>query len=240
MDDRRLGLAVRARRLQRGWRQSDLAAAAGLSRPLCSLLEHGRAAELTVRSARRIAAAVDLPLEWSVGWQRQEVDRLLDADHSAIAAAFVTDLIGWGWDPRAEVTFNHYGDRGRVDVLAFHPTYRVLLIVEVKTAIVDAQALLGSLDVKRRLAPVLARDAGWTIATAVPALVVLEGTTARRHLARLDPLFSRFSTRGSSARAWLRSPAAPIDGLLLLRQLPNVNGADRRLAGRRRVRVARR
>ncbi|MDQ3346114.1 MAG: helix-turn-helix domain-containing protein, partial [Chloroflexota bacterium] len=74
MDDRRLGHAIRARRHRRGWRLVDLATAAGVGPSMCSLLEGGHVDRLTVRTARAIAAAVDLPLGWDVGWQRQEID----------------------------------------------------------------------------------------------------------------------------------------------------------------------
>lgn len=41
------------------------------------------------------------------------------------------------------MSFNHYGDRGRYDILAFHPPTGILLVVEVKTGIGDVQATLG-------------------------------------------------------------------------------------------------
>lgn len=124
MDDRELGLAVRARRHQRGWRLIDLAAVAGVGASACSELERGKASAMTVRTARAIAAAVDLPLGWDIGWQRQLVDRLLDADHTALAGEVARRLESWGWQVRAEVSFNWYGDRGRIDLLAYHAAHR--------------------------------------------------------------------------------------------------------------------
>ncbi|HUP22115.1 MAG TPA: hypothetical protein VNB06_04150 [Thermoanaerobaculia bacterium] len=169
----------------------------------------------------------------------QELDRLLDADHSALAACLATDLERQGWMIRAEVSFNHYGDRGRIDLLACQPVRRVLLVIEIKTRLVDAQALLGSLDVKTRLAPEIAREAGWLADHAVPAIILLDSTTTRRHLADLDALFRRFSVRGHAARRWISAPAERVGGLLLLLKLPPGNGIDRRRAGRRRVRISR-
>jgi transcriptional regulator with XRE-family HTH domain len=236
MDERRLGAAVRARRHARGWRLVDLAAAAGTGATSCSLLERGRADRLTVRLARAIAAAVDLPLEWDIGWRRQDVDRLLDADHAALGARLARRLARDGWVARAEVSFNRYGDRGRIDLLAFHPDTSTLLVVEVKTAIVDAQELLGGLDVKRRVAPSLARELGWAVTRTVPAIVVLAGTTARRRLTQLAPLFAAYSTRGRAALAWMRAPTSSASGLLVLAALPPNAGSDVRRAGRRRVR----
>lgn len=120
--------------------------------------------------------------------------------------------------------------------MAFHPRHRVILVVEIKTVLVNAQDLLGTLDVKTRLAPMLARDLGWHAAVVVPAIVVADSSTTRRRLEELAALLARFETRGRGARRWLSDPAEPSTGLLVLRPLPSRNGRDRRRAGRRRVR----
>lgn len=238
MDDRRLGMAVRARRHQRGWRLADLAAAANVSATTCSEVERGMAASMAVRMVRAVAEAVDLPLGWDIGWQRQVVDRLLDADHSALAGHVAHRLESWGWQVRAEVSFNWYGDRGRIDLLAFHPVHATLLVIEIKTVLVDLQDLLGGLDVKARIAPRVARDLGWDIRATVPVILIAEGTTVRRHLAAMGGLLGRYALRGHAAVRWLREPAvasAP-SGVLILSKWPSNAGSDARRAGRRRVR----
>lgn len=234
MDDRRLGMAVRARRHQRGWRLVDLGMAAGVGSGVCGLLERGHADRLSVRTARAILRALDLPLGWDLGWHRTEIDRLLDEDHAALAAAFASWLGSAGWLTRSEVSFNRYGDRGRIDLLGFEPRSRVLLVVEVKTVVVDIQDLLGSLDVKTRVAESMS---SWgRPRTVVPLIVILEGTTARRRLERVAPLFARYDLRGRSALRWLRQPVPGPSGLLVLHKLPSGTGVDRRRAGRRRIR----
>lgn len=240
MDDRRLGMAVRGRRQQRGWRLADLAAAAGVGATACSDLERGHAGEMTVRAVRAICAAVDLPVGWDIGWQRQLVDRLLDADHSALAAHVTRRLRAWGWTVRAEASFNRYGERGRIDLLAFHPGAAALLVAELKTVIVDGQELIGGVDVKARVAPFVAREIGWHARQVVPAIIAADSTTARRRVTALAPLLSRYNLRGAAARSWLRAPAAgPVTGLLMLTELPDNAGGDARRAGRRRVRLRR-
>jgi len=101
---------------------------------------------------------------------------------------------------------------------------------------VDAQALLGGLDVKARNAPFVARELGWRPRLTVPALVISEGTTARRHVEALAPLFSRFALRGHPCASWLRHPVGRPTGLLTFTKLPSTDGVDARRAGRRRVR----
>jgi hypothetical protein len=236
VNDRTLGAAVRARRHQRGWRLVDLAAVARVGATQCGLVERGQIGRLTVRSARQVASAVGIDLAWDIGWQDQNVRRLLDADHSAVAAGFMRWLGTIAWLSQAEVSFNHYGDRGRIDVLAFHATTKTLLVVEIKTVLVDAQALLGGLDVKRRLARRVAAQLGWRADTVVPAILMADGTSQRRHLERLAPLFERYALRGRAARRWLVAPDGPTSGLFLFVKLPNRGGSDVRRAGRRRVR----
>jgi transcriptional regulator with XRE-family HTH domain len=232
-------MAVRARRHQRGWRLADLAAVAGVGATSCSLLERGRADRLTVRTARAITGAVDMPLRWDVGWQRREIDRLLDADHAALGSHMVRRLEAWGWIVRPEVSFNEYGDRGRIDILAAHQARKALLVTELKTLIADGQDLLGTLDVKERVAPAVARRMGWPAARAVPAIILSDSTTNRRRVAELGPLLRRFDRRGRAALAWLRDPVEPVTGLLLLTEVPSNAGNDARRAGRRRVRLRR-
>jgi hypothetical protein len=221
-----------------GWRLADLAVVAGVGTTACSMLERGGAGRLSVRVARAIAGAVDLPLGWDVGWQRSDVDRLLDADRAALAARVTRRLEALGWAVRAEVSFNQYGDRGRIDLLAFHPSECSLLVIEIKTAIVDAQATLGSLDVKARVASAVGRALGWNARLVVPALIVLDGSTARRHLRAIDPLLNRFDLRGRAALDWLREPfVRQPSGPIFLTKLPSDAGSGARRAGRRRVRV---
>ena len=57
--------------------------------------------------------------------------------------------------------FSVYGERGVIDMLIWHPARRALLVVELKTEIVDVNELLGTLDRKRRLAKRIARERGW-------------------------------------------------------------------------------
>jgi transcriptional regulator with XRE-family HTH domain len=210
MDDRRLGMAVRARRHRRGWRLVDLAAAAGVGAGVCGLLERGEVERLSVRTARAVAAAVGLPLNWDVGWQRQEIDRLLDADHSTLAVHLTRRLEPHGWIVRSEVSFNHYGDRGRIDLLTYHPGARVLLVIEIKTAIVDGGELLGTLDVKTRVAPTLMRTLGWQPLHVIPAIILAGGTTVRRRVTDLDPLLRRFDLRaGRPGLGWRNRRRAP-------------------------------
>lgn len=204
-----------------------------------SLLERGRASTLALHTVEAILHALGATLEARIGWAGTELDRLLDAGHASLAAAVKQRLEAWGWAVRAEVSFNHYGDRGRIDLLAWHPATRTVLVVELKTDLVDVQALLGSMDVRTRIAPLLARRLGWEVAAVVPAIVFLEDRTTRRRLSQYIGLFDRFGLRGQPAITWVRRPTAVSrpTGILWFRSLPTARVA--RISGQR-VRIGRR
>jgi transcriptional regulator with XRE-family HTH domain len=237
-----LARAVRHLRQARGWRQIDLGQRAGVSRQLVSQLECGELAGLTVRSIGRVAEALGASVDVTVRWQGADLDRLADAAHARLAQATVTLLESLGWDTRLEVSFNHYGDRGRVDVLAMHPRSATLVVMELKSAIGHTQELLGRLDVKVRLGRVLAASVGWpTPSRIVAALVIGESRAARRIVREHDAVFRRFDLRGRQAVAWLRNPRpGEVHGLLWFTTLPRAAGGGIRRVKRVRTVTCRR
>ncbi len=153
MDDQRIGWTLRAIRLRKRWRQCDLAARARVSRWIVLRIEHGRLASVPVGKLRAVAAALDARIDTVVRWHGGDLPRLLSARHSKLhenMARFFGDLPEWIVEP--EVSFSIYGERGIIDVLAWRPARRILLVIELKTEIVDVNETLGTLDRKRRLA----------------------------------------------------------------------------------------
>ena len=227
-------------RHRRGWRQVDLAKRAGVARTLVSQIERGHAWRFGIRTVRRVASALGVSLAWDIGRARQDLSRLLDADHARCGEAMVRLLQDHGWLARPELSFNQYGDRGRIDLLAFHPATGLLLVIELKTVLVDVQDLLGALDVKTRNASRVAASISWRARAAVPVLGLLATRTNRRTVANHPGLFAALALRGRLARAWLRHPSLERrpPGILLTLSLPNVTGSDVRRAGRQRVRLS--
>lgn len=222
-------------RHRRGWRQSDLGDRAEVSRPVISRIEQGDLSGVSIRSLTRVVAALDASAELVVRWRGERFDRLIDADHARIVQGTVTLLQSLGWASRVEVSFNHYGDRGRVDVMAMHAPSRTVLIVEVKSAIGDIQDTVGRLDIKARLGKVLASSVGWEApAWIIPALVVADSRVSRRAVADHHASFSGFEVRGRTALAWLRRPSVRHPtGALWFMNIPNARGGG----VRQRVRV---
>ena len=100
--------------------------------------------------------------------------------HELVARWFAEELPEWVLAP--EVSFAIYGERGVIDILAWHEPTRSLLVIELKTAIADVNELLGTMDRKKRLAAQVARDRGWDPLTVSQWLIVADTRTNRRRL----------------------------------------------------------
>lgn len=208
-----------------------------MSRELVSRVERGCVRGIPLGTLERIAAALGGTIDVTLRWQGADLDRLLDAGHARLVELVAGFLDSCGWETRTEVSFNHFGDRGRVDVLAFHPSSRRLLIVEAKTEIGDLQELVGRLDVKTRLAPVIGPSVGWPRDLPVLPVVVIRDSRRSRSVVKDHPrTFARFSTRGRQATAWVRCPDSGLPtGLLWFVSVPDSHGAIVRRAGRVRT-----
>jgi transcriptional regulator with XRE-family HTH domain len=233
----RLGRLARMLRVRQRMTQAVLARRAGVSRQAVSLLETGRATALRLGVILSIIEALGGRFDGRVLWNGPELDRLVDARHAELTAWVKRRLERWGWTTRVEVSFNRYGERGRIDLLAYHPRLHLLVVIEVKTSMVDVQELLGTLDMKTRIAGSLGERFGWHIARIVPVIVFAEDPTTRRRLVRLAPLFDGFPLRGRAAISWLRHRTdPPPPGMLFLTAAP---GTAVRQAGQQRVRPTR-
>lgn len=239
MDDRRIGRTILVLRQRRGWRQADLAARSGVSQSTVSMLERGRIDRFTLGTVRRVLAAFDASGDLSVNWGGHgELDRVLDADHARLMEAWAERHRAAGWEVWVEASFSVYGERGRIDLLAFHRPSGTLEVAEGKTGIWDVQDVLGRLDAKVRLAASVAARRGWRPRRSVGALVIADGRTARRRVAAHRELFAGYSLRGRSALAWLKDPVASAGGVLVFIPLPPTNHGGLRRAGQRRVRLS--
>lgn len=218
---KRFGERFRVLRRQLRLTQAQVAGLARVSPSLVARVEKGELANVTVGSVDRVAASLGAAFRMTINWHGEALDRLTDAAHAELQNAFAELLRAAGWLVAIEVSFNHYGDRGRCDLLAYHPATGILIVVEVKTAIADVQELLGRLDTKVRLAYQLAEGQGWPRPVAVvPVLVLANERQQYRIVADHSALFARFALRGRAARAWLGQPTRST-GLLVRLTLTN-------------------
>jgi transcriptional regulator with XRE-family HTH domain len=240
VDDLRVGRVIRAVRHRRGWRQSDVAARASVPQSAVSEIECGQLDGLRLRTIRSVCAALEIRIGLEPSWRGSQLARLLDSRHALLVETVVAALAAAGWEASVEYTFAVFGERGSVDILAWRTAHRALLLVEIKTELVDLQNLLSVLDRKARLVPGLAaRDLGWE-ATRIGVVVVLaEGGSAREAVARHRATFAAsLPQRGVEIRRWIGNPATSrLRGIWFLRPIARGDAMQGR-GGPRRVRAA--
>jgi transcriptional regulator with XRE-family HTH domain len=239
VNDRELGRRFRVLRYRLGWPQRRVGEAVGLSQDTVSRIERGRLEQVSLPAVRAIAGALGGELRLQLWFRGAELDRLLDEGHATLVGAVAARLAALGWELRPEVSFAVFGERGSIDLVAWHAPSRTLLIVEVKTELTSVEETLRRLDVKVRLAPGVLRERfGWDARRVARLIVLPDGTTARTQVRRHDfVLRAAFPTRGPRLRAWLRQPSCAIAGLAFV---PFSHGArgTRPPTTRKRIRSA--
>ena len=156
-----------------------------------------------------------------------------------LSTAVIEMLGAQGWKAVPEVSFSIYGERGFIDLLAWHESSRSLVVIDLKTEIVEVNEMLGVLDRKARLAAGIARDRGWSALTVSTWLVMAESSTNRARVRAVDAMLrAALPVRGSAVKAWLRKPVGRIAGLSFFQNFSGSSGKQA-LAGQQRVRVAR-
>ncbi len=236
MDHGRIGRSIRVVRIRRRIRQVDLATLVGLSQQTISRIERGRIGGVTVDTLERVFDELGIRNNLQTWWDGAELDRLLAGRHSGMhdeVARMFEALPEWVIAP--EVSFAIYRERGVIDILAWHAASRTLLVIELKTDLVDVQETVGTLDRKRRLAAQIAADRGWKPA-AVSVWLVIAGsrTNQRRVGAHRAMLRAAYPVDGRTIRGWLEAPSGAIAALSFL---PSTRGtsANREFAPVRRV-----
>jgi hypothetical protein len=209
-----------------------------VSRESISRIERGGAGQVPLTSLRRVAEALGVRMDVVLGWQGGEIDRVINSGHALMHEA-AADLMAAhpGWITAPEVSFSIYGERGVIDILAWHAASRSLLIIELKTALVDPQDLVATMDRRVRLGNQICRERGWIPATVSAWVLVADTRTNHRRLIDHGRLLrGAFPADGHAIRSWLQRPSGRIGALSFL---PNVVVAptNRVPSQPRRVRV---
>ena len=216
-------------------RQEDIAERAGVGRATVSRLERGHVDALTLGTIQRICDVLDIRVVLYPRWRGGDLDRMLSAGH----AAMHEQIARWfrrrwpDWTTAPEISFAYYGERGVIDVLAWHAESRTLLVIELKTELVDLNETVGTLDRKRRLAERVARDRGWQPEAIGVWLVVATGRTNHRRIAEHATfLRNAYPANGQALRRWLAQPSGPIAAL----SVESFGAGQRRRIAPKRVR----
>jgi transcriptional regulator with XRE-family HTH domain len=239
MDAIRLGLGYRALRQRRRWTQRQLAAKALVSRSVIWRIERGHADRVAVHTLVRVASCLDARIDVRILWHGEGLDRLLDASHAALVDRVLQLLASDEWTVATEVSFNIRGERGSIDILAFHSATGSLLVIEIKSVVPDMQDMLASFDRKGRLGPEIARERGWKVATVTRVLVLPDDRTARRRVEAFATTFrTALPARTAAVRRWIRRPEGAISGVLFVSDARQ-QGARHRVATDQRARLPR-
>jgi transcriptional regulator with XRE-family HTH domain len=228
VDDIRVGRIARALRRRARLTQRELGRRCGLSQQAISLLERGHGSHLSGATMRRVFAALDARWEPTVTWRGGEVDRLLDAAHARLVAVTVDFLHRRGWEIEIEPTYSNFGERGSIDILAWRPGGFVVIVVEVKSALMSVEGTLRKLDEKvRNVRDTIAVDRFGRGGRVVARLLVLPSTTVARRRVELEAgiLGVALPDRGATVRDWLRAPADDLRGIWFA---PDTNGRSER------------
>lgn len=208
MHARRLGMVLRALRHRSRLTQAQLGALCGVSRSVVSKVELGEIAGVTVGTLVAVIEAAGARLELRPLWHGAALDRLMDEGHARLSSRVIRFMRQREWDVEVEVSYSIFGERGSIDLLAWHSATGTLLVVEIKTELGSVERLLRPLDAKVRLATKLASERfGWRALRVGRLVVFPEEMTVRRQVDRhRDTLGAALPMRSREVRSWLRQP----------------------------------
>jgi transcriptional regulator with XRE-family HTH domain len=212
MEDARFGRLVRALRHRLSLAQREVARRSESSQNLVSRIERGRVEAISIGRLRRVLAVFDAELVLYVRWRGGDVDRLLDRAHASLGERMSVVLKELGWEVVAEVSYAEFGERGSIDLLAWHAATSTLLVIELKTELTSIEETLRRHDAKTRLARKIAADRfGWRANVVSRLLVLPDERTPRRHVERHALLFAgSYPMRGWDLRRWLAAPGSEL------------------------------
>lgn len=236
-----LGARFRAVRVNRGWTQNEVAVRVKAHRSLVSRIERGHVRQVSIGTLLDVAEVLGMRVTIKAWWHGGDLERLVNGGHSllheSVASHFAEQLPDWALAP--EVSFAYYGERGVIDILAWHAATRSLLVIELKTDVVDINEMVGTLDRKRRHAAAVARERGWDPVTVSCWVIVAGGGTNGHRLARHRSLLrNAYPTDGRAMHGWVRRPTGAVAAISIWERAvpdgPLVHGGS--VAARHRVR----
>ncbi len=191
----RIGQALRETRRSIGWSQTEVAARAGLSSSMVGKVEAGSSnSSLRVVVALADALGIRLDLRVDTPFLADRV-RQRDPAHARCIAYCRRRFEAAGWRTASEVEVVGRS-RGWIDVVAYEPRGRTLLVVEVKTELLDLGELERQLGRYGREAWTVARRLGWPTSRVVEMVLFLATDANDRRLAANRELLAlSFPTR---------------------------------------------
>jgi transcriptional regulator with XRE-family HTH domain len=199
---------VREARILVGWTQRDLATPARTSQATIWRIEGGSAARLDMLVVERVLGALGIRASLDLDARHLDDRRSQhDGVHARLTGYVARRLGRLGWQTATEVPLGDGPPRGWIDLLAYRPEDRAMLVEETKTEIHDLGALQRSLAFYEREAWLAARRMGWRPRRVAVLLVALDAANLGRRLADNRDLVARaFPATIGEVAAWLADP----------------------------------
>jgi transcriptional regulator with XRE-family HTH domain len=164
---------VRETRIALDITQQELAAAVGVTRGYVATIERDRG-NPSLAMADRFAAALGIQLD--LVYRKPVVLRShgqQEIVHARCVGYLARRLRRLGWETASEVEIVHGRSHGWIDLLAFDPRTRTLLIIEIKTRIDDLGGIERQMTWYERVAYESAIRLGWSPRRTLSWLVAL-------------------------------------------------------------------
>lgn len=205
---------VRSARELIGWTQDQVAVKARTSQATVWRLESGRADHIDLGVVERVLAVLGISITMSATMRHlADRERQRDLVHAVLNGSCARRHAALGWDVVTEVQIGTDRPRGWIDLLAFRPADRSLLVQETKGDLPDFGGLQRSVAFYAREARTVARQLGWFPRRIVVLVVAIDsGTVADRLRVNRDLVLAAFPADAASTAAWLADPAAPVPG----------------------------
>lgn len=202
-----IGAAIKRTRLECRWSQSELADRLNSTQSQISRLESGARLHIDGQLASRALKLLGIRAEFdaqTLGMAGRREQR--DLVHATCSAYVVRRLAAEGWETRLEVEIGTGRGRGWIDVLAFRPADRSLLVGEIKTEVLDVGAIQRTVAWYEREAWRAAKQLGWSPLRTTAALLVLATleNDARVSVNRAA-IKASFPTTGRQLQQWVTS-----------------------------------
>jgi transcriptional regulator with XRE-family HTH domain len=207
----RLGeLVLDARRLA-GWTQAELARRAATNQSAISRLERGVSRPLDMLIVERVLAALGFRASLDIeGRHLADRRRQREPVHARMNGFLASNLERRGFRTAQEVQVGEPVPRGWIDLLAFRPADRALIVDETKGDLPDIGAFQRSLAFYERNAREAANRLDWRPTRVVVLGTMLDSATIAARLAENRELIGRvFPSPVDRLLAWIDDPRAP-------------------------------